>query len=245
MAKSLARVLVTSASVTLALAGCHSKEAPTSAVVTTEPGAYPSSPANAALAPSLVDASGPVAATETTPNDGGAAPPTWRDKKRVSSPDGAVALDYPGNVFTSFSAKGASVTLHSGISEAGSSGRGDRFYYTLTLAKVSTSKLEAMKKALDPQTIERLFPDGTESSFTPIDGYVSAERGPNGATGYRITRGVEGVGDSIRIVTTHDGLTWQQDCRFCCGMISPPPTISADDQIALCDDVLHAFEAEH
>lgn len=233
------------ASVTLALAGCHSKASPPAVA---DPAASPSTVATveaAAPSPSAAGASVATAASETTPSDAGRARPTWRDTKRVSSPDGTVAFDYPTHVFKSFSAKGSSVTLRSDISEEGSSGKGDRFFYTLTIAKVSTSKLDAMKKVLDPATIKRLFPDGTEKSFTPIDGFVGAESGPNGAKGYLITTGVEGVGDSIRIVTTHDGLTWQQDCRFCCGMVTPPPKISADDQISLCEDVLHAFEAEH
>ncbi|HEX7664629.1 MAG TPA: hypothetical protein VF407_08965, partial [Polyangiaceae bacterium] len=137
MAKSLARGAVTLALVSLV--GCKSKPVPVSpppvesTVATTT-----TSVADAASAPIDAGGSSQNAAENRAIDESAAAKPTWRDRKRITSPDGSVAFDYPANVFKTTSTKSGSVTLKSDVSEAGMSGKGDRVFYTLTMTKLTT-----------------------------------------------------------------------------------------------------------
>ena len=116
--------------------------------------------------------------------------------------------------------------------------------FGMRLTKLKTSKVAAMKKAIDADSFARAFPKATDASFVPIPDFVDAETGAAGARGYRVTMGVEGIGDILRVFSTGDGAAWQVDCDYCCGLIEKPK-MTSDRQMQICEDVVHAFQAAH
>ncbi|MGH7285747.1 MAG: hypothetical protein ACRELY_29870 [Polyangiaceae bacterium] len=171
------------------------------------------------------------------------APPAWPDAKRVASVDGSFSVSYPSKIFTKTSAKGDTVSLTSDVFEHAGMGPGTAIF-GMRFTKLKISKIAAMKAALDADSFRQAFPHGTEAPFVPIPDFVDAEIGAAGARGYRESMGVEGIGDIVRVFSTGDGATWRADCDYCCGMIDKPK-MTADAQMALCEDVVHGFQAAH
>lgn len=176
---------------------------------------------------------------ETTPATSVAIPTTPRDMLRIPSADGSFSLAYPPSTFVKAQALGTRIELVSDISEPpfGLGQSGDSVY-TLTLTKLGKTPIEQMKTILDASTFQKIFRSGAAASFAPDEGFVDRE-----PDGYRVSMGVEGVGDEIHVFTTGDGTTWQLDCNFCCGLVAKP-RMTREQQLALCGAIMHAFEQE-
>ena len=197
--------------------------------------------------PSSVSLPQASASTSSATPASGPDPTPWPDTARVTSADGSFALLYPHGTFPSAKAHGDVVDVASTVSEPGM-GEGDKnHFYGIALTKLRGSLIDALRTAVDADSFHKAFPDAraTEASFHASPGFFERERGDGGATGYHISTGVEGVGDEIHVFQTGDGERWRFDCNYCCGLVTPPPTISRDDQVKLCGTVLSAFQVEH
>ena len=158
---------------------------------------------------------------------------------RVPSADGSFSLAYPPSTFVKVQAIGPRIELVSDVFEPPFGlGQAEDSVYTLTLTKLTKSPVEQMKTILDASTFQKIFPKGNTSSFTSDEGFVDRE-----PDGYRVSMGVEGVGDEIHVFTTRDGSAWQLDCNFCCGLIAKP-RMTREDQLALCGAIMRAFQEE-
>ena len=223
----------------LVIVGCKSREsvpAPTASATATS--------TSIATSTSTSIATSTATATATAGTDASVVItiPKWADARHAASADGSFSVTYPSKVFTKTSALGDSVALKSDISE--NDGMQGTFTFGIKVTKLRGTKAEAMKHALQPETFAQTFSDGTDKSFAPIPDFVDAETGANGANGYRIAMGVEGVGDVIRVFTTFDGANWRIDCNYCCGLV-PAPKMTSDRQLEICEDVVHAFQSAH
>jgi hypothetical protein len=154
----------------------------------------------------------------------------WPDTERVMSVDGSFALVYPRRTFPRVSAQDDTIELVSDVSEESS-------YFSIKLSRLRAGIFAALRDTVDKESFHDVFPDGTEASFHASPGFFEKESG-----GYHVSVGVEGIGDEIHVFQTADGRAFRFDCHYCCGLVIPLPAISREEQVALCDVILHAFQ---
>ena len=172
-------------------------------------------------------------------------PLEWSDEQTVVSRDGTFSLRYPAMTFKA-TAPGNTIVLTSEISEKPwGYGSSEDVVYHVVLTKLTDPNLVGVVRTfIDPDSFKRAFPtQGGANVFKPIDGFLDEHRGENGAHGYVVQMGVEGTGEHLFALTTKDGDAWKFECNYCCGLIEKPK-MTAEKQLALCDEILAGFERD-